>query len=123
MDQNYSLTHVAHGVALSVIRSRQHNKGQKQGYDKRALGISTDDERPRSPQRTRKSLGLRLIDERLSDRLRHQAVLPLAEWGQRLAKRIGVKKAKVATARKLAVILQCIWSDGTEFDWGKPKMV
>lgn len=48
---------------------------------------------------------------------------PLAEWGQRLAKRIGLKKAKVAIARKLAVILHCIWIDGTEFDWGKPKMV
>ena len=53
----------------------------------------------------------------------HQTVLPLAEWGQRLAKRIGLKKAKVAIARKLAVILHCIWIDGTEFDWGKPKMV
>jgi transposase len=48
---------------------------------------------------------------------------PLAEWGQRLAKRIGLKKAKVAIARKLSVILHCIWIDGTEFDWGKPKMV
>ena len=48
---------------------------------------------------------------------------PLAEWGQRLVKRIGLKKAKVAIARKLAVILHCIWIDETEFDWGKPKMV
>jgi transposase len=48
---------------------------------------------------------------------------PLAEWGQRLVKRIGLKKAKVAIARKLAVILHCIWIDGTEFDWGKPKIV
>jgi transposase len=48
---------------------------------------------------------------------------PLQEWGQRLVKRIGLKKAKVAIARKLAIILHCIWIDGTEFDWGKPKMV
>jgi len=47
---------------------------------------------------------------------------PLQEWGQRLVKRIGLKKAKVAMARKLAVILHCIWSDGTEFNWGKPQM-
>ena len=32
-----------------------------------------------------------------------------------LAQRIGAKKAKVALARKLAVILYCIWTDGTEF--------
>ena len=36
----------------------------------------------------------------------------------RLAKRIGLKKAKVAIARKLAVILHCIWVDGTTFEWG-----
>ena len=32
------------------------------------------------------------------------------------------EKAKVAIARKMAIILHCIWSDGTEFDWGKPPM-
>jgi transposase len=47
---------------------------------------------------------------------------PLQAWGLRLVKRIGLKKAKVAIARKLAVILHCIWSDGTEFDWGVSKI-
>jgi transposase len=28
------------------------------------------------------------------------------------------KKAKVAIARKIAVILHCFWVDGTSFDWG-----
>jgi transposase len=32
----------------------------------------------------------------------------LKAWGMRLAKRIGMKKAKVAIARKIAVILHCI---------------
>ena len=35
------------------------------------------------------------------------------------AKRSGFKKAKVAVARKLAVILHRIWRDGTGFRWGK----
>ncbi len=39
----------------------------------------------------------------------------LKAWGVRLAQRIGAKKARVAVARKLAVILRCIWSDGTQF--------
>jgi hypothetical protein len=39
-------------------------------------------------------------------------------WGMKLAKRIGMKKAKVAIARKIAVILHCIWVDGTSFEWG-----
>lgn len=44
---------------------------------------------------------------------------PLKTWGLKLTKRIGLKKAKVAVARKLAIILHCIWTDGTQFDWGK----
>lgn len=33
----------------------------------------------------------------------------------RLVKRIGGRKARMAVARKLAVILHCIWTGGTEF--------
>ena len=44
---------------------------------------------------------------------------PLKAWGTRLARRIGSKKARVAIARKIAVILRCIWTDGTEFRWTK----
>ena len=45
----------------------------------------------------------------------------LKAWGMKLAKRIGMKKAKVAIARKIAIILHCIWIDGTSFDWGHAK--
>ena len=38
----------------------------------------------------------------------------LKAWGMRLAKRNGLRKAKVAVARKLAVILHRMWIDGTE---------
>ena len=41
----------------------------------------------------------------------------LKAWGLRLVKRIGFKKAKVAVARKLAVILHRMWCDGTDFQW------
>lgn len=41
----------------------------------------------------------------------------LKAWGIRLAKRSGLRKAKVAVARKLAVILHRMWIDGTEFKW------
>ncbi|MDB5407984.1 MAG: transposase family protein, partial [Rhodospirillales bacterium] len=33
-------------------------------------------------------------------------------------KRVGGKKAKVAVARKIAIILHRIWTDGTSFEWG-----
>ena len=41
--------------------------------------------------------------------------------GMRLAKRNGLRKAQVAVARKLAVILHRMWIDGTEFNWSKKK--
>ena len=43
-------------------------------------------------------------------------------WGTRLAKRNGLRKAKVAVARKLAVILHRMWIDGTEFNWSKKEV-
>jgi hypothetical protein len=47
----------------------------------------------------------------------------LKAWGMRLAKRNGLRKAKVAVARKLAVILHRMWIDGTEFNWSKKQAV
>jgi hypothetical protein len=45
----------------------------------------------------------------------------LKAWGIKLAKRIGMRKAKVAIARKIAVVLQRIRVDGTSFDWGSRR--
>ena len=45
----------------------------------------------------------------------------LKAWGMKLAKRSGLRKAKVAVARKLAVILHRMWIDGTEFNWSTKK--
>jgi transposase len=45
----------------------------------------------------------------------------LKAWGIRLMKRIGANKAKVAVARKIAVILHRIWTDGTSFELGAQK--
>ena len=39
----------------------------------------------------------------------------LKSWGMKLARRAGMKKAKVALARKLGVILHRMWVDGTPF--------
>ena len=46
----------------------------------------------------------------------------LKAWGTRLVKRNGLRKAKVAVARKLAVILHRMWIDGTEFNWSTKKV-
>jgi len=41
----------------------------------------------------------------------------LKAWAMQIARRRGIKKAIVALARRLAVILHPIWVDGTEFRW------
>jgi len=43
----------------------------------------------------------------------------LKRWALEVAKRRGMKRAKVALARKLAVILHRMWVDGTTFRWGQ----
>ena len=41
----------------------------------------------------------------------------LKAWAMKIARRRGIKKAVVALARRLAVIMHRIWIDGTEFRW------
>lgn len=41
----------------------------------------------------------------------------LRDWGKRLAETKGVKRARVAVARKLAVLLHRLWFSETEFRW------
>lgn len=47
---------------------------------------------------------------------------PLKTWAMRLVARRGMKRAIVATARKLAVIMTPIWRDGTTFAWTKEEL-
>jgi transposase len=49
---------------------------------------------------------------------RHSRASMLKTWGLALAKRIGMRRAKVAVARKLAVIMHRVWSDRSEYRWG-----
>ena len=48
------------------------------------------------------------------ERFRHGRVI--RDW---TVSRTGLRKAKVAVARKLAVVLHRMWIDGTEFRWSK----
>jgi len=42
-------------------------------------------------------------------------------WAMQIARRRGMKKAIVALARRLAVIMHRIWVDGTEFCWTREQ--
>jgi transposase len=46
----------------------------------------------------------------------------LKAWAMNLVKRSGGRKAIVALARRLAVIMHRIWSDGTEFRWTRESI-
>ena len=42
-------------------------------------------------------------------------------WGLEVAQRRGMRRAKVALARKLATVLHRLWADGSEFRFGKEE--
>jgi transposase len=48
----------------------------------------------------------------------------LRAWGVAIARRRGAKRARVAVARKLAVIMHRMWVSGTQFETGveRPKL-
>src|SRR5271157_319966 len=54
---------------------------------------------------------------------RHPRSCKLKTWGLALAKRIGMRRAKVAVARKLAVIMHRVWQGDCDFDWGDASAV
>jgi transposase len=45
----------------------------------------------------------------------------LKAWAMQIARRRGIKKAIVALARRLAVIMHRICVDGTEFRWSRQE--
>lgn len=47
----------------------------------------------------------------------------LKAWAMNIAKRHGKKKANVALARRLAVVMHRMWMDGSEFRWTKEENI
>jgi transposase len=50
---------------------------------------------------------------------RTSGVSALKRWAMEVAKRRGMKRAKVALARKLAGVLQRMWANAADFRGGK----
>ena len=69
--------------------------------------------------------------KKIQQRLTTDALQPVKEvdlaahalkaWGIRLAKRSGLRKAKVAVAGEPDVILHRMWIEGTEFKWSSKE--
>jgi transposase len=53
---------------------------------------------------------------------RSRIMSPLKAWGMHLIKTKGRRRATVAVARKLAVILHRMWMDGTPFQWNDQEV-
>ena len=47
----------------------------------------------------------------------------LKAWGLKLTKASGFKKARIAVARKMAVILHAMWKTNTPFRWSQEEAV
>lgn len=62
-----------------------------------------------------------LVEAANSLLLRYQGWSALKVWGLKLSKTRGRKRALVAVARKLAVIMFAMWRDGTEYRFGAQK--
>ena len=45
----------------------------------------------------------------------------LKAWGMKIARHRGMKRAIVAVARRMAVIMHRMWADGSEFRWTNPN--
>ena len=45
----------------------------------------------------------------------------LKRWGVEVARRRGQMRARMAVARRLAVVMHRIWADGTTFCWARDQ--
>ena len=60
-----------------------------------------------------------LVQAALTLLTRVQRWSALKAWGMAIAKRRGLRRAIVAVARKLAIVMHRIWLDGTTFTWSR----
>src|SRR5262245_11477952 len=71
------------------------------------------------PARFRKSEVRVMLYEAAQSMLRSKKWSWLKAWAMKIARHRGMKKAIVALARRLAVIMHRIWVEGTEFRWNR----
>ena len=86
---------------IPVRRDRPHGSDQQSGRRHGTHGVVRGRQRDAEP---------------------HGTLLGPEAWALRVAGRHGMKKAKVALARKLAVAMHRMWVDGTNFRWGEARV-
>jgi transposase len=78
---------------------------------------SGERDRPGAISRCGDEMMRAMLYEAAQSMLRSKKWSWLKAWAMQIARRRGMKRAIVALARRLAVILHRIWIDGTEFRW------
>jgi transposase len=78
---------------------------------------SGERDRPGAISRCGDEMMRTMLYEAAQSMLRSKRWSWLKAWAMQIAKRRGMKRAIVALARRLAVVMHRIWVDGTEFRW------
>src|ERR1700739_4662695 len=82
---------------------------------------SGERDRPGAISRCGDEMMRAMLYEAAQSMLRSKKWSWLKAWAMHIARRVGIKKARVALARRLAVIMHRIWVDGTEFRWTREQ--
>jgi len=115
-------------MALSVgqeVRSHVSDDGNRWGKrpadcgQLKIRGASIQDRTGRISRGGHEMLRMMLYEAALTMLVRSAKWSWLKAWAMQIARRRGMKKAVVALARRLAVIMHRIWVDGTEFRWAR----
>jgi transposase len=83
---------------------------------------SGERDRPGAISRCGDEMMRAMLYEAAQSMLRSRKWSWLKAWAMQIARRRGIKKAIVALARRLAVIMHRIWVDGTEFRWTRGQV-
>ncbi len=105
--------------AMTVKTDRRDARGIAQllrlGWYRPVHAKSAGAQEVRSLLTARKLIQGKLLD--IESGIRGVRMSPLKSWAMAVASRRGAKKARVALARKLGVVLHRMWVDGTSFRW------
>lgn len=93
--------------------------GRASGADAGALPVWRDRHPGQGQPLRRRTRPHRLYEAAHTLLVRSKKWSSLRAWGMNIARRRGMARARVAVARKLAVILHRMWADATEFRFGK----
>jgi len=116
------LTALAYKIAIGDPKrfASSQDVGAYLGLTPRQYASGETDYKGRISKHGPKKVRNLLVEAAVVMLTRTKSWFSLKTWGMQLAKRKGLRKAAVACARKLAVLLHHIWLSREPFRWAKP---